>query len=1840
MKKYILLIICIFYEIILSATPTITSLTPYFGNIGISVTINGTGFSPIASENSVQFGAVKAQVISSTVTSLNIIVPAGAGSIVPVSVTVNGKVCFSTNSSTPIFQYMSNTKYNLAYGLQTMKLGKTPENIGIGDFNDDGKSDFVLLKDDSTLTVYFQSKNNTYSDTLSFKLKENPKEIIVNDLNGDNVLDILLSNNSSNTLGILLGNGDGTFKPVLDLNINIQPSVIDINDINNDGNVDIIVANSLDSNTTILYGNGDGSFNQNTIKLESTFIPNLLLIADFNGDGLIDIVVANKKESFLNVFYGNGINTFDVAKNFYIGWNIYDMSVIYFNNDKCADIAMVNSDNHAHVIIGNILGNLSEYNSYSLGYNALNLSVGDFNGDGYEDIVTANNSKNTITILYGAMYGQFNFSPAFLIGTNSFNIRVCDLNNDGKADIITSNPGDSTISILYNGTPFSPIALPATIIDSTSFKASWNPVSQVSNYYLDVATDSSFTSMINGYTNIKVVNNNEYNVTGLIFGKEYFYRIRSSNDNGSSTNSNIIKLQLFTKQQIIFNSIKLKFLKDSVFTVSATGGGSGNPVTFISSDSNIAKCTGINGSIIILTGTGICRIYANQIGNNIYYKAHQEEQILRVVDPVKIDSIFPISGDTGTLVTIYGKKFSTILNQNKVLFGSTQAEIISATSSSLIVKVPVGIGSVVSLSVMVKSMQAYSEISKTPYFTITNKINSDLYYKQKNIKNCLTGYILPVDINKDGNTEILIPCARSITILLNDGKGTFDSSLYCYTGIISDYVSIGDLNYDGNIDLIASNKNEDLVSILLGNGDGTFLSYSTYYAGINCLSTKVSDFNNDGKPDIAICGKDSMVSILFGIGKGQFSSPYYLSTQKNPNTLLINDINNDGENDIIVSNSSNKYLDIFLGNGDGSFINTTYSINSISRSIAIFDVNNDQKLDIIAVLASDSICVFLGKSNVTFVPTKQSTLGINPFMISLADFNGDGIIDIASANSGYIWISLGKGDGSFNLKSKLNGGSYYNYLSVADLTNDGRADLISSCSYDQFITVYLNSVPIVPKALNATLITKTNFIANWEASISAKGYIIDVATDSLFVSKINRYFNKNVGNVLSCKIDSIKAGIIYYYRIRAYNGNGTSANSNIKHTPPLISYFSPIKGKVGSQVTIYGTGFSSIIDSNNVRFGAVKAHIISANDTSLTVSVPFQAGSIVPISLNVDGYITQSEQSITPFYTVQGIKTDFLEFVPISIQYANWDPNGVLVADFNNDGYVDVLGSNKGELVLYSGTKNGLSDSVKWAGTGYMSGGLKKGDFNGDGFIDFLGISNGGIVFYINNGSGFFYDYSGASMPDCRTSFDVCDFNKDGVLDILTIETRMHTLTVYLGNGDATFNRRELFDNYTLGKITVADFNNDGNPDLASINYSDKSLDFFWGRGDGSLDTNVSILNVNNDFSCFTYGDFNNDNKIDIAVSNQYLNSVSIFLGNGNGSFIYTNNDIPIGDRAISIVVADFNGDENADLATANSYDNTIDFLIGDGYGNFKNMIQDTVDYGPHDIAIGDFNGDGNADIVSANYDSYSFLLNKQNTAPIAINATNVNTTNFTANWLKLSCANGYYIDVATDSNFTKILPNYNNLYVFDTLMFTINGLNINTKYYYRIRGKNSNVLSDNSNIIVVSTQKLILSIIANDSTFSVDIVTNGNWTVSSDVPWITYSPNSGIGNAKISLIVEPNSSTLSRIGTISIISDDTISLKSAKIQTITVKQAGIVTIINNNNNNTYIHPNPANSFFKIKSQGSVELKVYSVTGELVINKKVENNETVLTNNLSLGIYIVKILNNNSINTEKLIINK
>ncbi|MEP7126450.1 MAG: VCBS repeat-containing protein, partial [Byssovorax sp.] len=132
--------------------------------------------------------------------------------------------------------------------------------------------------------------------------------------------------------------------------------------------------------------------------------------------------------------------------------------------------------------------------------------------------------------------------------------------------------------------------------------------------------------------------------------------------------------------------------------------------------------------------------------------------------------------------------------------------------------------------------------------------------------------VAAADLNGDGKTDLAVANTTNVSVLLNQGNGTFAAINYA-AGSNPTSVVAADLNGDGKADLAIANKGSGNVSVLLNLGNGTFAAAVNYAAGSNAASVAAVDLNGDGKPDLAVTNSGSgNVSVLLNLGNGTFAA--------------------------------------------------------------------------------------------------------------------------------------------------------------------------------------------------------------------------------------------------------------------------------------------------------------------------------------------------------------------------------------------------------------------------------------------------------------------------------------------------------------------------------------------------------------------------------------------------------------------------------------------------------------------------------------------------------------------------------------------------------------------------------------------------------------------------------------------------------------------------------------------------------------------------------------------------------------------------------------------------------
>jgi hypothetical protein len=369
------------------------------------------------------------------------------------------------------------------------------------------------------------------------------------------------------------------------------------------------------------------------------------------------------------------------------------------------------------------------------------------------------------------------------------------------------------------------------------------------------------------------------------------------------------------------------------------------------------------------------------------------------------------------------------------------------------------------------------------------------------------GVLTVGDFNNDGRQDLVMSGANDfrLSIMLGSGDGTFGSSSLILSpepagnGNTPEVVTAGDINNDGNLDLVVSHRVGLSIDILQGRGDGAFSNSGSIQLSKGKIdSLTLRDLNNDGNADLVatippdLTERKGLVVIAINLGNAAFGEAVYynpdpdnINGRTSTRMLGVTDISGDGRTDLILStsdiSSNNQSIRIVEGQGNGAF---NFKVDAVVKFpvntvVGLYDANADNRLDIVAIYSDNKkASVQLGHGDGTFDNPLVSSLHEQSNkkldLFDVRDFNIDGKPDLAIKNieiEDGIWITrgisiyIGKGNGTFASSVKLNyqeptyslSGGVTQGLVVADFDGDGRADLASGNYMSNNVTVRLNS---------------------------------------------------------------------------------------------------------------------------------------------------------------------------------------------------------------------------------------------------------------------------------------------------------------------------------------------------------------------------------------------------------------------------------------------------------------------------------------------------------------------------------------------------------------------------------------------------------------------------------------------------------------------------------------------------------------------------------------------------------------------------------------------------------------
>jgi hypothetical protein len=832
------------------------------------------------------------------------------------------------------------------------------------------------------------------------------------------------------------GAGPATFYETSAPSVGTWPRSVVTGDFDGDGDLDLAVANSASNNVSILLNTGTGVYSAAVNYLVGTQ-PASIACGDFDGDGDLDLATANLSSNNVSVLLNTGAGVYGAAVNYSVGLQPVSIACGDFDGDGDLDLAVARqSTNNVSILLNTGTGTYGAAMNYAVGTTPVSVACGDFDGDGDLDLATANQGSNNVSILFNTGTGTYGTAVNYGVGTGPSSVACGDFNGDGRLDLATANQGSNNASILFNTGA-------GTYGAAVNYGAGTNAYSVTSG---DFDGDGDLDLAVANYVshNVSVLLN-----TGAgVYGAAMNYSVGTtptsitSGDFDGDGDLDLAVANLGNNNVSILKNGTQPLV--SAVTPLRNGNGSGNP--------NIA---GVSAPVTVNFSTNI---------TTSTYSVPPAQQLFQVHggftgSRTRAQGFSPNGSYSGGAATM---TFTPSAN-----FRPGELVSVTVTNASSSVAAPnnsVGI--------------------RTRPFVFDYRVAAGVGPANFSVPSpgspfgagALARSVAFGDVDGDGDLDIATAnqTGTNITVLANNGTGSYTAiagSPFAVGGTVRSLV-FGDVDGDGDLDLVITRLGANNVVVLLNNGSGSFTTTapgSPFAVGTNPFIVALGDVDADGDLDLATANNGSNnVTVLLNNGAGSFTpapgSPFAAGT--GASGVDFGDVDGDGDLDLAVANNGANNVAVLLNNGAGSFtpaLGSPFAVGAAPRSVTFADVNGDGNLDLATTnQTGNNVTVLLNDGAGSFSPAVGSpfAVGAEPISLAFGDVDGDGDLDLATANqnSANVTVLLNSGSGAFApaANSPFAAGAQPNSVAFGDVDGDSDLDLAAANGGSNNVSVLLN----------------------------------------------------------------------------------------------------------------------------------------------------------------------------------------------------------------------------------------------------------------------------------------------------------------------------------------------------------------------------------------------------------------------------------------------------------------------------------------------------------------------------------------------------------------------------------------------------------------------------------------------------------------------------------------------------------------------------------------------------------------------------------------------------------------
>jgi uncharacterized repeat protein (TIGR01451 family) len=1456
----------------------------------------------------------------------------------------------SGGAHTIMARYSGDATYNAASATQPQGIsavpqaglvsprasGWTPGSFSLmADVNGDGKVDGISVN--NTLQISLGNGDGTFNAPANFGAFISPTGLALGDFNGDGKLDFVVSDRFQSQLTIFPGNGDGTVGAALSYSfLPVAPDLIASGDFNSDGKTDLAIFTS-DGNLTVWLGNGDGTF-QPAIAGPAVTASTRVLVTDLNGDGWADLVTLGPFGNQVNVLFGNGDGTFQPPQTISMS-SAFDFAIADYNGDGKMDLAVLLRDGTVSVFLGKGDGTFQAPSTITDvasqlpgGYFTLGLASGDLNGDGKPDLVVSPSVINQGTtvfntyVLLGRGDGTFQLGGIY----HDWGIPIIvDVDRDGRPDLLvgadvwlgTAAAPDLTVSINRAGA----LTLGQTGSYTITVKNAGNAAT-TANVSLTISASAGLSLLsISG--------------SGWNCSTGGTCTFAGNQPAGASyppigvTAVLAFPPPVVTMTATVAGGGEINTANDSASDVATFGPATALTVTSSPNPSTLGQAVMLTATLTPASASGKVEFTdGGTVLGSAAISGGKATLITRMLPSGKRNLLAAYRGDNAAALQASGGVLQTVNSMPSFGFqppvgyptgagpsfvvtgdfngdGNVDLAVANATDLNIAVLLGNGDGSfrapiktAIGFAAKTIITSDFDGDGRTDLL-VDGRIllgNGDGTFRTGGPVGCSQAV---GDFNGDGRIDLACGAAGGIGVMLGNGDGTFGPLLVSNLNISGSFLplAVADFDGDGRLDLATLN------AVAFGNGDGTFRLGPNINA-VQGASILAGDLNGDGKPDIlTFFGGD--VETWINDGTGHFTSQ---------NTLVIGgsgaalgDFNGDGRQDMVQG--SQPLIFVSLSNADGTFQASqgwAAGTGDYRQVIAVADFNGDGRPDVVVTnITGNGVNVLLGAGpdpdlTVTSSHVTAFTVG-QPGTYRLSVTNSGG-----SATTAPVTVTDTLPTGVTATSVAGDGWS----CTLASLSCT-RSDALAPDTSFPYVTVAVSVSGSAPaSATNNVTVSGGGELNTSNDTFADVTTIFPRTTLALSVVANPPLIGKPV-TITATVTPSTTGGKVTFY-------------SGVK----ILAVQPVVNGTAVFTISLLPVGTSKLWArySGNGLTGSSALGPCTASPASLTISTLPQTGFLAAVTNPIGAIVATADFNLDgkpDFITTAGYPTPTLT-VWLSNGDGTYRQTGTLslgggvvaVGDFNGDGIPDVVGGGMVSFQLQLGNGDGTFQAPTQLLYNATASSVVVADFNGDGQADlaYTDYNSSTLTVMLGRGDGTFQTLASQQFGPGNVSGDVsglmtADFDGDGIPDLIAnvplASGSGYGFAVFFGNGDGTFRRSAT---YPVGVIAIADFNNDGRMDLVVNSSGLTPIGVMLGNGDGTFQT--PFHTQAGLWTSLVIGDINGDGKLDIVVNTGPFTPIFIMMGNGDGTFATPASLSIAGD---SLWIADINGDGRADILTS-----------------------------------------------------------------------------------------------------------------------------------------------------------------------------------------------------------------------------------------------------------------------------------------------------------------------------------